>query len=249
MSDYEAKAPSKAVDSLGQKPRRFWKAVSVAEDKDGFAVLLDGRAVKTPQGAALRLPTHALAEAVATEWATVVDYVDYYTLPLTRLAFAAIDRMAVMDDACTKEVSEYAQTDLLAYPSPYPAALAAREEALWQPVRAWAETALGLKAAVAQSVMDRPQSEDYIASVVEKVANLTAFERAGFMLSVPILGSVLLAFALKDGFLTAEQALLASRVGEDFQAETWGADKEVDDKVSALKRDLQALELWFAGME
>ena len=48
--------------------KRFYKSVTTATEDDGVAIHLDGRAVKTPAGSAVRLPTPALAGAVAAEW-------------------------------------------------------------------------------------------------------------------------------------------------------------------------------------
>ena len=48
--------------------KRFYKEVSVAPTEGGFAVLLDGRSVKTPARNTLVLPTQKLATAIAAEW-------------------------------------------------------------------------------------------------------------------------------------------------------------------------------------
>lgn len=50
--------------------RRFWKTVGLRKDKDSFAVTLDGRAIKTPNGAVLEIPAShkPLAVLVAAEW-------------------------------------------------------------------------------------------------------------------------------------------------------------------------------------
>ena len=49
-------------------PKRFFKEVSVGETADGFAILLDGRPVKTPGKRPLVLPARAAAEILAAEW-------------------------------------------------------------------------------------------------------------------------------------------------------------------------------------
>ena len=108
---YKAEAPSKASDSLGYRPKRFWREVAVAGDADGFEVRLDGRAVRTPQGRLMTLPNAALAEAAAAEWAAVAEHVDYAHMPLTRLAFAAVDRMDETRETARAEALRYAETD------------------------------------------------------------------------------------------------------------------------------------------
>lgn len=51
-----------------EKPRRFYKTVSVAEADGGFAILLDARTLKTPKAQKLILPTRAVADQIAEEW-------------------------------------------------------------------------------------------------------------------------------------------------------------------------------------
>ena len=110
---YEAKAPDKKSDSLGFRPKRFWGGTATIEIDGGFGVALDGRPVKTPKGNVLVLPSVALAQLVEAEWAAVGEYVDYEAMPLTRLAFASVDRMGEVLDDTIAEVTRYAETDLL----------------------------------------------------------------------------------------------------------------------------------------
>jgi chaperone required for assembly of F1-ATPase len=77
------------------------------------------------------------------------------------------------------------------------------------------------------------------------VCEANAFTRAGLMLATPLLGSLILAFALWKGYLTGTDALNISRIGENFQAETWGVDSEVAQKADDLHQQLLSLEAWF----
>ena len=71
-------------------PRR--SGVSVVSDGAGWRVTLDGRALKTPGGQALVLPTEKLAAAIAEEWRAQQERIDLHSMLLTRLAYGAIDR-------------------------------------------------------------------------------------------------------------------------------------------------------------
>ena len=51
-----------------QDIKRFYKAATAGPVAEGFAILLDGRAVRTPAKAPLVVPSQALAEAIAAEW-------------------------------------------------------------------------------------------------------------------------------------------------------------------------------------
>ena len=85
------------------RPKRFWKAASVVADEGGFAVHLDGRPVKTPAKQPLLLPTHALATLVAAEWDAQSGLVNPETMPITRMANSAIDKVV---DKLSRQISK-----------------------------------------------------------------------------------------------------------------------------------------------
>src|SRR5262245_20915525 len=69
-----------------QLRRRFYTAAAIAEEEGSFAVVLDGRPVKTPARRALAALDRALAEALAGEWQAQGDFIDPAKMPLTRLS-------------------------------------------------------------------------------------------------------------------------------------------------------------------
>ena len=239
--------PSKRSDQVGFRPRRFWKASAIETFGDGFAILLDGRSIKTPGGAAMVLPDRTLAEAIQAEWDAVVDHVAFEAMPLTRLAFTAVDRMPNVVDETVAEVLRYAETDLLAYPSDYPRALIERESAAWRPWLDWA-AGEGLVFVQNDTLIHKPQPPETLAGLETKVRAMTAFEQAGLMSAVPLLGSVILALALHAGRITGAEAFKTSRVGENFQAETWGRDAEAAARAQDMEKQAVSLETWFAGL-
>ena len=245
---YEAKAPDKKSDSLGFRPKRFWGGTATIEVEDGFAIALDGRPVKTPKGNLLVLPNAALAQLIEAEWVAVGEYVDYEAMHLTRLAFASVDRMGEVLDDTLAEVTRYSETDLLCYPSEYPAALQAREDAAWLPVLAWADEALGLLFIQNRTIVHKPQPPETLSKIQSLIIAATPYEQAGIMLAIPLLGSVVLALALWRGHLSGEAAFHASRIGEDFQSETWGRDEEAAKRAGGMKVQAQSLEIWFKSL-
>src|SRR6202043_1277650 len=80
--------------------KRFYKEVGVADR----GILLDGKALRTPRGAALVLPTDALAEAVADEWRAQGDEIVPSEMPLTKLANTAIDGVVPRRDEVIAEI-------------------------------------------------------------------------------------------------------------------------------------------------
>src|SRR5690606_1084963 len=88
-----------------ERTKRFWKAVDVAERDGGWAVLLDGRTPKTPAGAPLVLPTESAARMAADEWAAQGEHLLPATMPATRLAATAIDRIGEAREAVADEIA------------------------------------------------------------------------------------------------------------------------------------------------
>ena len=245
---YKAEPPTKKSDQLGFRPKRFWREAKAEQSGEVYDIQLDGRGVKTPQGRALVLPTQVLADAVAAEWAAVGDHVNYEDMPLTRLGFASVDRMNDVVGETVTEVLRYAETDLVCYPSEYPAALVAREDAEWLPLIAWAGDELGLAFHQNKTLIHKAQPTETAGKIQSLIESASAYERAGLMAAIPLFGSVILALAVWHGRLTGEQAFAASRIGEDFQAETWGRDEEAAQRADSMRIQARSLDVWFRSL-
>jgi chaperone required for assembly of F1-ATPase len=61
-------------------PRRFYKIAQAVETDTGFAVQLDGRTAKTSGRKPLAVPTKALAELVAVEFAAQKEFIDPFSM-------------------------------------------------------------------------------------------------------------------------------------------------------------------------
>ena len=122
----------------GWTPKRFWTDVTLGEVQGGHAVLLDGKPIRTPAKALLTLPTLPLAEAVAEEWAGQEDVLRPATMPMTRLANTALDRVAPEFAAVADIVAAYAETDLLCYRAEAPDELRRLQDEAWDPLLDWA---------------------------------------------------------------------------------------------------------------
>jgi len=81
MGDLDKNAPKDPMRIVSQSmkqqlPKRFYKEATVEPSGDAFAVLLDGKQVKTPARRALMLPTKAAAELVAEEWQAQAERIE-----------------------------------------------------------------------------------------------------------------------------------------------------------------------------
>ncbi len=181
--------------------KRFFKTASVGEaEGGGFALLLDGRRARTPAKKPLILPTRALAELVAAEWAGQGETIDPAAMPLTRLANSALDGVAAAMAATRAEIAGYAGSDLLCYRATAPEALVAAEAAAFDPVLDWAREALGAKFLVAEGVVHVRQPEPALAAVRAALEAVESpFALAALHVMTSLTGSVLLALAVARG--------------------------------------------------
>ena len=104
-------------------PKRFYKEVSVAAGEGGFAVHLDGKAVKTPGKALLVLPTERAARLVADEFAAQGETLDLGSMPAYRLVNTAIDGVASDPQAVLEDILRFSSSDLLCYRADAPETL------------------------------------------------------------------------------------------------------------------------------
>ena len=212
-------------------PQRFYEAAGIARFGAGFALTLDGRVAKTPAKADLILPSAVSAEALAAEWRAQGQRIDFAAMPLTRLAFTAIDGVARDRAAVIDEIAKYAETDLVCYRAAEPAALVGAQAAAWDPVLDFAAMQLGARLFCAEGVVFVAQPAEARAAIRARIAAIGAGAAAPFLLAAlsvmtALTGSVLIALALAEGALSLEQAWAAAHVDEDFQIQRWGADDE-----------------------
>ena len=140
--------------------KRFWTDATVEEAAQGFTVRLDGRAVKTPAKAELVVPTTAMAEAIAQEWQAQDEVIDPNSMPVTRSANAAIDKVTAQFKEVADMLAAYGDSDVTCYRADTPDSLVARQAAAWDPLLEWAAVTFGARLFPVQGVMHAPQRPD-----------------------------------------------------------------------------------------
>lgn len=210
----------------GWTAKRFWKQAAVQATDGGFDIRLDGRPVKTPAKAPLVVPTRSLARAIAAEWDAQEGKVRPETMPCTRAANSAIDKVAPLRAEVIAELAGYGGSDLLCYRATGPQGLIDRQSAAWDPLLDWAATTLAAPLNVTQGVMHVAQPQPSLDRLTARVAAFGAFELAAVHDLVAISGSLVLALAVTEGRLSSEAAFDTSRIDNRWQAEEWGEDEE-----------------------
>ena len=205
--------------------KRFYKAVTHAPAEQGFAILLDGRSIRTPKKEALIVPTAPLAAAIAAEWDAQDEDILPATMPLTGMANAAIDLIAPDIAAFAAPLAAYGETDLLCYRAPE-ADLAAIEAEVWNPILAWAETRHGVEFTLVNGIMHQPQPPATLAALSSALAAYDPFRLAALSPLITIGGSLVVALALVERAFDSEQLWQAVTLDEVWQENRWGADEE-----------------------
>ena len=218
--------------------KRFYRRAAPLATAAGFGVALDGRPVKTPAKRDLVVPRLALASAMAAEWNAQEAELRPSAMPLTRLANITIDRDRKEREAIVKATAGYAGTDLVCYRSADQPALAARQEAVWQPLVDWARRRYDAPLAVTAGVIPTRQPEASLNRLAAAVAAQDDFALTALQVATAACGSLVIALALFEGRLDAAEAFAASQLDESFQIEAWGEDEE-----QALRRRALAAEI------
>ena len=217
--------------------KRFWTDVAIDADR---VVTLDGRPVRTPGRVPLALPTDSLAAAVADEWRAVPDVLNPRTMPLTGLANAAIDRIALDTAPFAAGLAAYGGSDLLYYRAESPDELIARQRSAWNPWLDWARTRYDVHFEPTAGIIHRAQPPATLARLGETVGALDAFRLAGLSPVVTITGSLVLGLALIERAGEPDTLWAAAHVDEDWQAELWGSDPLAEEARANKRREFDA---------
>ncbi len=215
--------------------KRFWTAVTVEEIDDGFEVLLDGSKVKTPAKRDLRVPSSEMATEVAAEWEAQLDVVDPTSMPWTRSANAALDKVATQRAEVMQHLAGYAGTDLLSYRAAQPQGLVERQNARWDPILSWLETRCQVRLAVTSGVMPVMQDQAVLDRLAAEMTPMSDFQLTAFHDLVTLTGSFVLGLAAKEAAQAPEALWDLSRLDEDWQIEQWGEDDEASE-LAEIKR-------------
>jgi chaperone required for assembly of F1-ATPase len=228
--------------------KRFYKSVEVRVEPSGFAILLDGRPIKTPAGRALLAPTRALAEAIAAEWRGQGETILPDTMPLTKSLNTALDRMAPNRAAIIDDLVKYVGADLLCYRAEKPAELVRQQAAAWDPWLDWAAERYGVRLGVTSGVTHIAQSDDAVNRLRHAMVALDDNHLVALHTAVTITGSAILGLAFTARAVDADTAFAVAQVDDAYQGEQWGRDADAEavrtrrlDELRAAQRYLELL--------
>jgi chaperone required for assembly of F1-ATPase len=226
--------------------KRFYKSAAVVEAAGGYTIVLDGKPIRTPVKAPLVVRSCPLADAIASEWQAQGTDIMPAALPLTRIAGIAIDLVAQRRVQIVDDIVKYAGTDLVCYRAAEPTELAVRQHRTWQKHLDWASECYA-PLAVTTGVTPVTQAPEALAAYRRAVAAYDDMMLTALHLATTALGSLVLALALIEARIDAEEAFAAAELDQTFQIERWGEDAEAMARRAAVRGDV-ALAARFAAL-
>ncbi|MDA9008644.1 ATPase [Alphaproteobacteria bacterium] len=220
--------------------KKFYKSAESKPVEGGYGVFLDGRPLRTNAKKPLVLPTDALAAAIAEEWRVQDEKIKPQTMPIMTLASTAIDLIAEDRDGKVAEISKYGETDLICYYADAPKDLVKTQRSTWEPLHAWSNDELNAPLISTDSIIAVPQADASLVNLKNRVDAMSHWQIAVMQELVSITGSLVIALALDAQHLSPEQAIEASQLEENFQAENWGEDEEEAEVRGQKSQDLHS---------
>lgn len=199
---------------------------------------MDQRKLKTPSGTLFQVESEPLALAISSEWNSQKETVERSEMMLTALSNTVIDNPNhLKKEDIINFILTYAETDTILFHSSAEDNLYQLQKEQWDPMIEWFnkryDTELKKTVDISPPIFP-PGAKMSIANYL-KSHNLSTLH--GFQFAVETVKSVILAFACIDRRITPEEAVLLSRLEEEYQLGHWGRVEWAHDLA---QQDLQA---------
>jgi chaperone required for assembly of F1-ATPase len=186
------------------------------------------------------LPTRALADAVAEEWRAQGETVRPKTMPLMQLGATALDHVPANRDAIRTTVLRYAETDAICYRADQPAELVRLQAARWDPLRDWVAERYSAALSVVTGILPVPQPPAALAALAAALDAMDHWRLSAFQSAAASAGSFVIALALIDCRIDADEAFRAAELDSEFEIDRWGEDAEATAHRAVIAADLAA---------
>ncbi|KAL8151023.1 hypothetical protein V2J09_020831 [Rumex salicifolius] len=209
--------------------KRFYNQVTtrLADDGNGWSVMLDYRTLKSPSKRSLKLPTLSLAKAIAAEWDyQQLDGIRPFTMPLMRLACTALERVPLTRSKIIDNLMSKFNQDLVFCRAPEDDELTIgvyeRQVEKINPLLDWVKSEFGFKPVVYSCFFGGKQEEGLVKAVEGLLKGLDDCELASIDALTSASHSVIISIALYRGRLQIDEAIELIRLEEDVQIDKWG---------------------------
>ena len=224
--------------------KRFYQDVAVASRGDGFAVLLDGRPIRTQGGGVDQIvPSEVLAQLLAKEWAEQGETIDPARFVARDLADHAIDTVSPDPAKTVEMLLAYADTDTLCYRAEPDEPFWHRQQAVWEPLVAEMERREDVRMERVSGIMHRPLKPETVDRLRARLTALDPFQLASLETLTGLAASLCIGLAALESEADGDALWNASNLEENWQAERWGEDAE------AAERRAHRREAFLAAMD
>ncbi len=220
--------------------KRFYKLAEAGPLENGYTILLDGRAIKTPAKQEFVVPSEKIAKEIANEWDAQIETVEPTTMPFMQYVATAIDRVTPQRETIIEDLSSYGGTDLVCYRATYPQKLIDKQSAAWDPLLKWLLETHGVSLKTTTGVAHVKQSEDALAMMKAILVDQSDFRLAAIHEIVTLTGSLVVTLAVMAKHINAQQAFEISELDETHTIEEWGEDAEAVTRRKNNKNSLAA---------
>jgi chaperone required for assembly of F1-ATPase len=200
--------------------------MKIIETQEGFQLEREGNILLTPAKNPFIIPTRALAEAIANEWAPIKRVPRPEQIPLTQYINTALDIVAKDRAKTQSEAASYLPTDLLVIRTTDPVELSEQQAKLWQPWLDWAAKTHGIHLKPAYNLVPDAPAPESLATLERALSELDIFHLTAVSVGAGLFGSIILALAVGQGELAANTALQLALLEESHQTAKWGAVPE-----------------------
>lgn len=146
-----------------------------------------------------------------------------------------------MNALLVEHILNYAGTDLLCYRAENDAALAAKQEKLWNPWLEWLGKTQGATLRYVTGIMPVAQDEEALSRLRNKVESLNVERLEKLNDLTVLLGSLVLGLAVLEGALAPQDAFALATLDETHQAERWGEDEEAAARLASKRKEFLAV--------
>ena len=224
--------------------KRFYSLFSKQKQPQtqGYSILLDGKAVKTPAKNNFTCPNAELADAIVVEWSNQSEHIDPENMPLTQFVSTAQDRVCGQEEQLRDEILNYLESDLLYFRTDTQPGLNAYQDKAWMPCYSYTQSKVGTLPKMRLTFdifpLDNTTKQNYMAF-------LESLDLLGLTVMTHLTtssGSAVLAYAFYHGEINVEEFVQAAFCEELFYIELYktqnnGLDPSLKKKMESFKRD------------
>jgi len=204
--------------------RRFYVSVGVEKVEEGYAVKLGQQYIVTQAGNKLVVPTLGLAELLAVEWDSQVEFIRPTSMPLTKLAVTAIDQMGTEQgrQKAIQGLLNHLRADQTLHRASAPATLVKLQKKHHDPLLDFLREQHGIELKLARGI----EMEEQPPESMEKMARLLSLQNNWVLAALDSIAtlsnSLVVAWNLYADNIDLEQAYEAARCDENYQIRQYG---------------------------